>query len=481
MIRQSAVALISLTFGGLSVSCVAVHRDAGFGDVQATIRQRSGFETHWERQDRAESAVQERLRALLEQEMTDDEAVEIALLNNRRLQATFEELGIARADLLEARLVRNPVLGFEIRYPDRPFEIALTQSILDLITLRKRLHVAAASFLATKLRVTNQVLDMVADVRIAFFGLQAAEQMRSSRKAIAETARVSAELAIRQHEAGNISDLDLENQQAMLEQAKLDLALSESEVLDLRERLNTLMGLWGPNTVWRIASRLPDLPPTESDLSGLESLAVSQRLDLAAARQDVEAAGRAVGLARPEAIGEIIAGVHREREPEGTSSTGLVVDFPIPVFNRGKARKLRAVALLHRAADRYAALAVEIRAGVRAARNRVLLAHSRTEYYRDVIVPRRQRIVAYSQQQYNFMLMDTFELLHAKRNEITADQEYVESLRDYWMAKAELVRAVGGTLTPPGSGPVDEAVSGHAEEPATEDAQTDPYRGGREE
>src|SRR5439155_21074041 len=117
------------------------------------------------------------------------------------------------------------------------------------------------------------------EVRAAYYAAQAAEQTIAMRRDVTEAARGAAELAIRQHEAGNVSDLDLENEQALFEQAKLDLAQSEAASLAARERLNGLMGLWGAQTAWRIAPALPELPPEEANLDGLEAAAVSQRLD----------------------------------------------------------------------------------------------------------------------------------------------------------------------------------------------------------
>ncbi len=446
MSRTPRAALAAIVLSGLCSGCAAIHPDAGFSDVQAAIRHGSGFQAYWEQQPGEERAVEERIEALLAGELNDRSAVEIALLNNRRLQATFEELGIARADLLEARLIRNPTLSVEVRFPDHPFELSIMQSIMDLITLNRRKGVASASFEAAKHRVADEVLKMILEVRSAFYTLQATGQTHALRASVVEAARARAELAIRQHEAGNISDLDLENEQALLAQARLDLAESEGAILAGRENLTRLMGLWGARTAWRLATNLPDLPPAEAPLIGLESLAVSRRLDLKAARQEVEASARAVGLARPEAIGEIIAGVHREKEPEGLSTTGPAIEVPIPLFNRGKARRIRAESMLRQAVDRYAALAVEIRTEVREARNRVSLARSRTEYYRDVLLPRLERIVGFSQQHYNFMLIDAFHLLLARQNEITARSESIEALRDYWVARSELERAVGGAL-----------------------------------
>ena len=431
---------------GLSAGCAPIQKDAGFHDVQSAIRERSGFQTYWDQQAPEGTSEADRVRSMLEQDLTESSAVEIALLNNRGLQATFEELGIGRADLIQAGLIRNPILAGEIRFPSSPFEITLTQTIVDLFTLRRRKDLAAAAFEATKLRVGTQVLDVVAEVRSAFYTLQSGEQTLEMRRSILDAARTSAELAIRQHEAGNISDLDVENAQAQFEQSKLDFARAENAVLLDREKLNELMGVWGEKTNWKTSEKLPDLPADEGGLDALESRAVSQRLDLASARQEVEVASRALPLARSGVFADATVGVHHEREPDGERSTGPALDIPLPLFNRGKAARLRAEAVLRQAEHRYAALAVKVRSEVRVARSRVQAARTRAEYYRDVVLPRRARIIDLSQRNYNFMLIGSFQLLFAKQSEIAAKSEYLEALRDYWVSRTELDRALGGSL-----------------------------------
>ena len=128
------------------------------------------------------------------------------------------------------------------------------------------------------------------------------------------------------------------------------------------------------------------------------------------------------------------------------TTTGPVLDYSIPIFDRGKPAKSRAEALLRQSQDRYAALAVEIRSEIRETWNRMALARSRVAYYRDVVLPRRARISELSQRQYNFMLLGPYQLITAKQNEITAQTDYLESLKDYWINHADLQRAVGGDL-----------------------------------
>ena len=450
--------LTVLGIPALALACASVPKDAGFHDVQEAIRARTGHEAIWTPQVPDKESLEERIGALLGRELSDRDAVEVALLRNHRLQASFEGLGIAGAELMQAGVIRNPILLGEIRFPDRPFELSLTQTILDLIQLPRRKRMAAANFEAAKLRAAGEVVAIITDVRSVFFSLQGAEQVRALRARNVEAARARAELALRQHEAGTISELSLESEQAQLEQAKLDRARSEMEAVALRERLNALMGTWGADTSWKIAPALPQPPITEPGMEGLESLAVSQRLDLALARQEAEASARAVGLARLTSIGDLTAGIHLEREPEGTRTTGPALEVPIPIFDRGRPTKNRAEAVLRQNLERFAALAVEARAEVRAARERLVAERSRYEYYRDVVLPRRRRITAYSQKHYNFMLLGPFQLVMARQDELEAERDSLEALKDYWLARVELERAVGGGL-PTGPTSVSETAS----------------------
>jgi cobalt-zinc-cadmium efflux system outer membrane protein len=434
----------------LTAGCANVPRDVGFGSVQNSVMDRTGHRVYWNKGTEADKEVAEVLDSLLQRELTPDSAVQIALLNNQNLQATYEDLGVAQAGLVEAGLLKNPTLSAEVRFPERPklpFEIDVIGDFLDLFFLPLRKRAAGAEFEAAKLRVTDAVLSMAAQTKGAFYRTQAAQQLIEMRRNIASATEASFEAAKKLHDAGNITDLALANEQALHEQAKIDLARAEAEALDVREELNSLMGVWGKNTDWKIAPRLPELPVSDIEPTGLESLAVSNRFDLAAVRRDVEAAAQRLGLTRSSAmIPEANASFHVSREPDGTQTMGPGIEVPLPIFNQGQGAIATAQARLRQSQRRYAALAVEIRSQVRRARNQMSAARDRAEYYQQVILPLRHQIVQQTQLQYNAMFVGVFQLLAAKKEEIDAGREYVEALREYWTARAELERAVGGSL-----------------------------------
>jgi cobalt-zinc-cadmium efflux system outer membrane protein len=429
----------------LAAGCASVPRDAGVGEVRKIVEEQSGQRIAWDSTRPIEPPSGEQLRPLLAGELTVERAVEIALANNRDLLATLEELGVARADLIAASTIRNPVFDGEVRFPGKPFEIGITQTLIDLFQLPRRRALGEAAFEAARLRVTGAVLGFAAEVRADYYTLQAAQQALAHQRTMAAAAEASAELSRRQHDAGNISDLDLELEQSIYERAKLDLARAELDELQSRERL--LAGLGALET---LPLTLPaQTPPAEGgqerSLEEVEA-AFPRRLDVSLAAAEVEAARRALSLARSQTWDELSLGVHHEREPEGEGTTGPAVAIPIPLFDRGLAGRTRAAATLRGAEQRLHALTVNARSEARAARERLLEARARAEYLRSVVVPRRQRILSLTQLEYNAMLRGVYDLIRARQGVSDALREQVMAIRDYWLARTELDAAISGVL-----------------------------------
>jgi len=430
------------------VGCAHVDPNPAFRELANTVHLRTGKRVQWNRGSAEDEQAQAAVASLLSRPLTADSAVQVGLLNNHNLQATYEELGIAQADLVEAGLLKNPVFYFERRLPGQAAEIDLVQEFIDILLLPLRKRIAAAQFEAAKLRVGHEILTTTAEVRAAFYEHQGDQQLVDLRKTVADATERSAETALKMHEAGNLRDLDLASEQATHAQAKIDLAKAQANAVQSREKLNKLMGAFGAQTNWTVASRLSELPGNEVSTAQLESRAIQQRLDLAAARQQFIAEARTRGIARAEAIlqGAQI-GSHYEHEIEPRHSSGPSVSVPIPIFNQGQPASARASAKMRQAEQRYLALAADIRSDVRAARDKMLLSRRQVEYFKSTALPTRTRVTEESQLEYNAMQIGPFQLLQAKQEEVKTGADSVEALRDYWVARAELEKAVGGSLS----------------------------------
>ncbi|MEN3369808.1 MAG: hypothetical protein V7609_1951 [Verrucomicrobiota bacterium] len=427
--------------------CPAASLDRSFDAVSGVVMSRTGKRVQWNRGSAQDAEAEHYVRSQLKRPLTASTAVQIALLNNHELQATYEEIGLAQADLIEAGLLRNPLFTIERRFPGQALEADILGQFIDLLFLPLRKRVAAAQLEAAKFRVGAEILKTAAEVRIAFSEHQGNLQIADLAQTVEQATAASAEAALQMHQAGNTRSLDLANEEALHVQAKIDFAKTQSAGIESREKLTRLLGLWGVDTNWRVAPRLPDPPKNEIAVAGLESRAITQRLDLAAFKQQTLSEARRLGFVRSEEISkQFEMGAHYEREKDGQYSVGPSLNLPIPFFNFGQAAKARTEAKVRQSQQRYLALAVQIRSEVRSGRDRMLLARQRVDYVQSTAMPLRHRVVEEAQLQYNAMQISLFDLLRVKHDEVNTGREYAEALRDYWVARSELEKAVGGSL-----------------------------------
>jgi outer membrane protein, heavy metal efflux system len=430
--------------------CASMALNAGFGDVKAVVGERSGSQLFWNNGTELDKEAAEKLDALLKRQLTAEDAVQIALLNNRELQAVYSELGVAQADLVQAGLLSNPIFDAAVKFPlsgGRPdLELGAAMNFLNIFYIPLRKRVAAARFEGAKTRLSGSVLDFAGRARGAFYFYEAANQMLELRRTIVQALEASFEIARRLSEAGNITDLDLASERAQFEAAKLALRSAEISALQSREDLNIVMGLWGEQTRWKSLGRLPEIPEQALETKDIERLALERSLDLAQARQRIIGAGEELGLTRwTMLLPEFGAGPHAERN-DGAWEIGPKLDFPIPLFDQGQARAGRIAAELRRFQQEYYALAVRVRANARQVRDRLEGARDRAMYYRDILLPLHGRIVNETQLQYNAMQVGPLQLLRAREQQIQTAVSYIESLRDYWSARSDLGQILSGRL-----------------------------------
>jgi cobalt-zinc-cadmium efflux system outer membrane protein len=429
----------------LAFTAACVPQNAGYEDVQNVVA-RTGHEVRWRHVDGGEK-LDMRALALLGQPLTADAAVKLALLNNADLQAMFEELGMARGDLIRALRLPNPTAEGGLQYEGGEtsnVELTLSQDVSELILLPMRNQAAQAQYAAVKLDLAGRAMDFILEVRKAFYGYVADQQILELRKTVLDALQASASAAEAIHRAGNMTDLDLSSQQVLYEEARVSFSSAETALATSRERLNHLLGLWGTNTNWTVSERLPE--PEELSEDPLEGPAVARSVELATIRQRYTAATKKADLARVRGwLPELKAGVAFERE-EGEWSTGPIAEIEVPLFYQGQGEVARAEAEMRREEQLYSGMGVRVRAALRAVHVRARTARERALYLKDTLLPMRERILNETQLQFNAMNTSVFQLLIARRDQIEAGRSYVESLREYWLAKADLEQLLAGRV-----------------------------------
>jgi cobalt-zinc-cadmium efflux system outer membrane protein len=285
-------------------------------------------------------------------------------------------------------------------------------------------------------------------VKLAAFDVLARQDLRASLATAAELSAAADDLARRQFDAGNIANLERLQAQATAQQGRLELLRADAELGAAREQLNRLLGLSGAQIGWHLAGGLPALPDDRSLPESLESLALDQRLDLAAARQEVALARQALDLRRKTRLlpGTVDAGVDTERDSGGGRVTGPRLELQLPLFDQGQAEVARLEAVWRQAEDRAEAMEAEIGSEVRTARDALAVTRQAAGFFQETLLPQHRLLLRETLLQYNAMQRSPYDVLHAREQLQSAERGAIEARRDYWLARTRLERALGAPL-----------------------------------
>jgi len=429
--------------------------DDDLARVTAAVAERTGFAVAPRGRAFADAESSAELRLLLVAPLDEVAAVRVALLANRSLEGAYEDIGVARADLVRAGLLSNPVIHGDAKLfaSGTEFELGLTQSLLDLVFLATRERVSASRLEAAKARLGATIVEVIAAVRRAHVDVRAAKRARELAEDVTDSATESRLLTERLYAAGNVTELALATARANEARARLDLARAELAGDEAREVLVALLGLWGDDAAAvevTEAFTLPDLP---GDLERVESRAVEASFELAVAAAHVDAHAQQAGVARLEAIlPQFDAGGFAKKDA-GDASFGLGPGgtIALPVFDQGDAEDAAAHARLRRSLADHWRIAVEVRGVARRLRARLVALCAVAEYEQSVYAPLEERVVEEVVRRYNAMQVGAFDVLAERRRELEAARAHVETLREAWHARIDLDALLAGAFAEPES------------------------------
>ena len=321
--------------------CASTRPASTVANVQKMARELGGVSVEAARNGEDRRAIENRVATLLAQPLNAESAVQVALLNNRGLQATLAELGVADAELLEASRLPNP--GLTISRPrsgaNLEIEHSLHYSLARLLVLPLLKRTEEARFEQTQRAVAVEVLTLASETRKAWYQAVAATESARYLAQVKDAAEASAELARRMAEAGNFNRLQRAREQAFYAEATLNLARAQQAATSARERLTRLLGLWGDQTALALPERLPELPVNLPERVDLERTALTQRLDVLSAKFGAERTARNLGLTRTTRFLNLLdLGLTRKTSEGNSSNLGYELSIEVPLFDWGESR-----------------------------------------------------------------------------------------------------------------------------------------------
>lgn len=377
----------------------------------------------------------------IEDGLTENEAVAIALWNNAQFQADLVDLGFAQADLIEAGLLKNPVLS--LLFPLGPKQLEATLSLpIDFFWKRPK-RIAAAKLNAEQVAdsLVQHGLNFVRDVMLAYAELVFA---RDRAKIIAEEAELMSEIGKIASDRLSVGDI------SGLEETAFQLAASRAREASIRlnrdaelakERFRTLLG-------WGLEDFELELTPVYSSIefhqqpSDLLTKAFAARPDLRAAEIAIEAAGHRLGWEQSKIFSlTALLDANGEGKEGFEMGPGLVTELPILNQNNGMVSRARVE--LTKAARQYLAVKHRIIQDVNEAYAHYQAAMKALKILRVDILPSATSAADNAAAAYSIGEISYLELLDFRRQLMNSRLSYVEAEADMRMAEARLKHSIG--------------------------------------
>jgi outer membrane protein TolC len=451
--RRAFLLLTTLAALGIG-GCTGFTQDSGFDAVAVAARQRLAQDIQWPRTPQEQAKADAQVAELLGHPLSAEDAVQIALLNNRSLQGAFEELGISEADLVQAGRLPNP--RFDLRHASAAgqydVEETLSLNVLSLLTMPYARDIEKQRLAQTQRVAVLRVAQLAKDTREAYYAAVAAREVCGYRLKVRTATETGATLAQRMVAAGNWNRLDQAREQNLYIDAVQGFTYAELAEAAAREKLIAVMGLPGEKSGTlnlQLAQVLPTLPASLENLPDVEDALLQNRLDLQLMRMHMDELQHRLKLTRSTRFVNVLdAGATRVQQGsrDAPYERGYTITLEVPIFDSGSARVKKSEALYAQAVDRFTQAAIDARSQIRLAYANYHAAFELAKQQRDEVLPLRNAIVQENLLRYNASQISIFELLSGAREQAAGFDGYIQRLRDFWIAKSQLDAALLGNV-----------------------------------
>jgi len=437
------LALIALGLGG----CASLDPKPDIDRAASTVGDRSGVTPEWTQPwESSLSAWDGRAPLKVEQ------AVAMALRNNREIRSQVEQIAASRADLVQAGLLPNPVLGLTLRFPFDPVSggtfigAQVVQSFTALWLRDGKVKAADARLNQTVLDISDKALRLVAEVkathaRIAFGQLavhHADHNVVTIQKSIdALDARVR---------GGEGTALDVNRARQQFAKAQAERTIVVRDLAKDRRRMLELMGFADENAEWTAEADTSIVAALSIDEAAAIILAGEQRLDVAAARSIVEALRADLSVEEKSRLKDFGLGADFERDVDGAKTIGPVIEVGIPIFDTNAAQIAKAGSLARAALASYEAVSQRAVREVRIAWVELDAASRLVDQYRSAVLAISERNLMLAEAALKSGQSDVTVLLDAQRELVDARRTLNDLERDAAIARIALEQAAGGRL-----------------------------------
>lgn len=484
--RNGLSAVVSLLLLG---GCATVNPHADYGRTRAIIQETTGVADSFNPEEPA--ITQEQIEEMLRDGLKLDEAVRIALLNNRDLQAVFMDIGVAKADWVQSGLLSNPTLGLSVLFPEgggrSNVQAGLAQNIADLWQIPIRKKSSQQALEQTILRVARIVGELAIDTRRTYLQAVADQEASNVAGENVDLLRKSHDTVKAQREAGVASSLDENLARGQLLQAELSARNASLLAVNAKRRLARLLSTDASIDQVELTDPLASVAPEFESEDRLIELARTSRPDLRAALAAAEAARSKIQLERRKLFPDLSIGLFGERlERRAQSGRDIPADFArssiaagqptvpdiqsraqrrqerrqeidtklgpslsmtLPIFDQNQAQVARAEFLYLQALRSYEGLYLAVAQDIRITVNQARTAAANVDFYHNELLPQAERNLEFSTTSYSAGQTNILTLIEAQRTLLESRRGFIAARLGAAMAQAELERSIGRPLS----------------------------------
>jgi outer membrane protein TolC len=460
LLKRIAVGVLPLVVSGCVSADGGFESKFGFSRVSAETGSVLRKETVWVQNARESEGIRTRVRSMVQRKtLSADTAVQVALLNNRGLQAAYADIGASTAEAWQESLFVNPSvsIGASQVTAARTIEGVVAANIVAFITRERRLEVASIRLAETQMKAVERTLSVAAETRAAWIEAVSAWEQVSYLNRAKAAADAAAELASKLGGTGAMTKADQAREQVLYAELTGRAAEARLAARLAKERLIRAMGVYGQDIDFQVPNALPGLPKRVGTRTAIEAEALRNRVDLKIGKLELEALAKSYGLSKATRLVsdlELGAGLEVEREIEESEdgkeekkdvvSGVFEASFEIPIFDSGEARLRKAEFEYMRSANLLAEKAVNARSEARSAYQAYRSSYDIARHYRSSVLPLRTTIEQEGLLTYNGMITNTFDLLTDTRERVNSTIQSLNSKRAFWLAEAGLTTAIYG-------------------------------------
>ena len=433
----------------LASSCVQVNPRPDFDKARRLIQESTGRRDVFD--PYAPALAAEELEAIFTDGLSLDEALRLALVNNKELQAEFQEIGVANADWVQAQLLSNPSLDVLLRLPTgggrSMLEAIVGVELLELWRIPVRKEVARHKLDATVLRIARRAGERLAQAREAYYGAVAAEALHRVAVDNVKLAALSFETVRKLHEAGAADAFDENLARGPLLSAQLVLRTARLEASNAKRVLAKMLSVERPVKDLLLTDPLPRQSRLEIDPEALVRRALSARLDLQAIAAAVKALVVRVRFEQSKAWGNVAAGPTIERSGgSGGTFVGPSLSLTLPLFDQNQAQVARARFRLEQMVKLHEAAKVTVAQDVRSSVDRANTAWRSLAFYESELLPSAERSLALARESYAAGRSSLLALIAVQRQLLEARRGHVALRLEASSSSSDLERVVGVPL-----------------------------------